>query len=63
MDTQAYNEGYQELLRRGLPSEGVIVNKSLIAMWQSLVQSPAVRDTEEYELMSSRIMGASKADG
>jgi len=62
MDTQAYNEGYQELLRRDLPSEGVIVNKSLTAMWQSLVQSPRVQDTDEYDLMSSQIIGRSKAD-
>lgn len=61
MDAEAYNEGYQELLRRGLPSEGVIVNKSLTAMWQSLVQGQVVQGTEEYDVMSSRIMGSSKA--
>lgn len=61
MDTQAYNEGYQELLRRSLPSEGVMVNKSLAVMWQLLGQSTRLQNTEKEEAMSfPRIIGASR---
>lgn len=59
MDTQRYDKGYEELLGRDLPSEGVVVNKSMTLVWRLLKHdgSSGADDAEgEYDRMSAQIM-------